>query len=149
METLSKPPKSDLFEPCGNFLKNGNACPKQKLKGRMMCRRCLDRKRLVEDPVYRQKRADSRGRRSAKCPKCGGQMAYSSSVCQECRTGGALTWDDVAVLYSYRNPKDPLTGAEAKKIGDSAMQKIRRLIESPNESLLSDALLSLKADAYG
>ena len=103
----------------------------------------------MEDPVYRQKRAESRGRRLAKCPKCNGEMAYSSSICQTCRTGGALTWDEVAALYSYRNPEDPLTGAEAKRIGDAAMQKIRRLIENPNESFLSDALIALKEEAYG
>jgi hypothetical protein len=149
VETLSKSPKSDLFEPCGNFLKSGKACPKRKLKGRAMCRRCLDRKRLMEDPEYRHKRASARKRRMAKCPKCNGEMAYSSAVCQDCRTGGARTWEEVAALYSYRNPKDPLTGPEAKRIGDAAMQKMRRLIENPNESFLSDALLSLKDDAYG
>lgn len=149
MDSLTKQMRDSLFEPCGNFLKNGKPCQFRKLAGRVMCRRCLDRKRQAEDPVYRQKRAEARNPRTAACPFCGNSMAYSSKMCADCRLGNALPWDQVAVLYSYRNPDDPLTKEDAKKIGDAAMQKIRRCLADPGDSPLSDALEALKGDLYG
>lgn len=149
MDSLNKKTRDSLFEPCGNVLKNGKPCQFRKILGRVLCRRCLDRKRMAEDPTYRQKRNDARSPRTSACPFCGNSKAYSAKMCTDCRFGNALPWDQVAVLYSYRNPKDPMTKAEAKKIGDAAMQKIRRCLADPGDSPLSDALEALKGDLYG
>lgn len=62
----------------------------------------------------------------AKCPQCGGQKAYSAMLCLNCRLNGVKPWDEVAMLYSYRNPDDPITKEKAKRVGDAAMQKLRR-----------------------
>ena len=149
-----KKTRENLFDSCGNVLKNGKPCQYRKLIGREMCRRCLDKRRLREDPVYRQKRNEARGKRLSKCPKCGGTKAYSSAVCHECRNSGGLSWEQVAVLYSYRNPNDPLTTEAAKRIGDAAMQKIRKLLDNPVDDQstlfeLSTALEALKGEYCG
>jgi len=142
--------RDDMYEPCGHIMKkSGLPCANRKLKGREMCRRCIDRRRQAEDPAYRAKRQKGYVR-TKKCPQCGGNMAYSSSIrCQGCRSNHAVPWRDVAVLYSYRNPDDPLTEAQVKGIGDHAMQKIRKLLTQPKDTPLSAALETLKEDAFG
>lgn len=146
---FNKTVRDDMYEPCGNILKKSRKeCPNRKLKGRKMCRRCLDRKRQAEDPLYRAKRQKGFSR-TKRCPGCGGGMSYSAVKCQGCATNHAVPWNHVAVLYSYRNPDDPLTEAQVKGIGDGAMQKIRKLLATPNDTPLSDALMTLQEDTFG
>jgi hypothetical protein len=149
---IKKGPKDSLFEACGNTLKNGKPCQYRKVSGKEFCRRCRDKKRLAEDPVYRELRnsARRRNKRVSQCPKCGSNKAYSSALCAGCRAGGALPWDQVAALYSYQNPQDPLTADEAKRIGDAAMQKMRRALEEEDPMTnVAKALFKLKEDYYG
>jgi predicted amidophosphoribosyltransferase len=80
------------------------------------------------------KRRANRVRSTAECPRCGNQMAYSSSICAECRMGASHDWATTTMLYNYRNPDDPLTEDKVKNIGTYAIAKIRRHIAALRET---------------
>jgi hypothetical protein len=111
-------------------------CPKCNLHrthvGSDSCRFCRWRKK-------RDVKAESARRRdqSKPCPTCGGSMAHTAKHCRRCATGTALTWEEVAAVYNYRNPDEaPISPTDAKNIGSLAIKKLREILGGSLENLL-------------
>lgn len=51
--------------------------------------------------------------------------------------GPLWTWDEVAALYSYRNPDDPLNGKQAWRVFRDAHEKILDAAEAGEADVLA------------
>ena len=120
-----KRPPTRAFEPC--------ACGRsRKLAGTAECRRCrFDANRPI----------DRRVRTKGICKTCG--WSLRGSACARCHHGAAMDWEQVASVYSYRNPDDPMTAKQVKSVSIVAMAKLRRWAEraKDDESILIGRVL--------
>jgi len=112
-----KRPPSRAFEPC--------PCGRSRmLAGRDECRLCRFEKKRHK---YERPRKSPKGT----CAACGWNLR--GSVCPKCHHGASMDWEQVAAVYSYRNPDDPIDAKQAKKHAIVAMAKLRRWAERAKE----------------
>ena len=139
---MQQPQRDSLFDKC--------RCGRNKHANRDKCYKCHAKWRYHNDPKYKESK-NSRSRKdemSLECPRCGEPMLMSSKLCNACAqtslkvegpAAPQLSFEDCAMIYSYRNPDDPIDGRRAKTIFQIAIAKIRKAIaeEGTHEDLIA------------